>query len=67
MDIIKKVNEAKKAVSDMKAHLRTRPDEKLIKGYKMAMADYERTDDYRCKAAADQIKEEIDRRGLEVE
>lgn len=67
MDIIKKVNDAKKAVSDMKAHLKTRPDEKLIKGYKLAMSDYERTGDERCKIAANQIKEEIDRRGLEIE
>jgi RNase H-fold protein (predicted Holliday junction resolvase) len=67
MDIIKALENAKEAVNKMKEHLKTRPDEKLIKGYKLAMTDYERTGNEQCKMAANTIKEEIDRRGLDIE
>jgi len=56
----------KKQLKDMEKHLKTRPDEKLISGYKNAMKDYEETGNDHCKLAAECIKKEIDRRGLTV-
>jgi len=57
----------KKAMKDMEEHLKTRPDDKIINGYKNAMKDYKETGNEQCKIAADVIKKEIDRRGLKVE
>jgi len=51
----------------MEQHLKKRPDEKLIKGYKAAMLDYEETGNEQCKIAGDIIKREMDRRGLKIE
>lgn len=57
----------KKQMKKMEKHLKNRPDEKLIEGYKRAMQDYEDTKNEQCKSSADIIKQEIDRRGLEIE
>ena len=55
-----------KQMKKMEKHLKGRPDQKLIDGYKNAMADYDATGNEQCKIAADIIKKEIDRRGLKV-
>ena len=55
-----------KEMKKMEKHLKSKPDEKLIKGYKEAMSDYNQTGNEQCKVAADIIKKEIDRRGLEI-
>lgn len=57
----------KKIMKQMMSDLSEKPDENLINGYKKAMEDYEETGDKKHKIAADIIKKEIDRRGLEVE
>jgi len=54
-------------ITKMKEHLKTRPDEKLINGYKQAMKDYEETGNEQCKYAGEHIKAEIDRRGIKIE
>jgi len=54
-------------LNKMQEHLKTRPDDKLIDGYKNAMKDYEETGRIECKLAGDCIKAEIDRRGIKVE
>lgn len=56
-----------KEMKKLENHLKGKPDEKLIKGYKQAMKDYKDTGNEECKAAADIIKKEIDTRGLKVE
>ena len=56
----------KKEVKKLEKHLSKKEDEKLIKGYKNAMYDYEQTGNEHCKLAADIIKKEIDKRGLKV-
>lgn len=50
----------------LEKHLMGKPDEKLIKGYKEAMNDYRTTGNEECKLAADVIKKEIERRGLDI-
>jgi len=57
----------KKEMKKMEKHLKGRPDEKIIEGYKQAKYDYEQTNDEQIKMAMDIIKKEIDRRGLKVE
>lgn len=54
-------------VNKMQEHLKSKPDEKLINGYKEAMKDYEETGRIECKLAGDCIKAEIDRRGIEID
>jgi len=54
-------------LNKMQEHLKTRPDDKLINGYKNAMKDYEETGRIECKLAGYCIKAEIDRRGIKVE
>ena len=56
----------KEELKKLEAHLKKRPDEKLINGYNKAMNDYKRTKDRQIKLAADIIKKEIDRRGLKI-
>ena len=63
MDVPNVESEIKK----MQEHLKERPDEKLINGYKHAMKDYEETGRLECKLAGDCIKAEIDRRGIKIE
>lgn len=55
-----------KETKKLEKHLKGKPDEKLIKGYKEAIKDYENTGDEQCKIAADIIKKEIDKRGLKL-
>lgn len=50
----------KKELKKLKKHLRSRSDEKLINGYKLAVED-------RNSLAMALIKKEIDRRGLKIE
>ena len=50
-----------KELKKLENYLKNRPDDKLIKGYKDAMKDYEETGNEQCKVAADVIKKEIDR------
>jgi len=64
---MRKLPDVKKVLADMNAHLQSRPDEKLIAGYQKAMKDYEETENPQAKIAADMIKKEIDRRGLDIE
>jgi len=61
------VNMINKELKKLEKHLKKRPDEKLIKGYKEAMKDYKDTGNEQCKYAADIIKKEIDTRGLKIE
>ena len=56
-----------KEMKKLEKHLMSRPDDKLIKGYKEAMTDYQTTGNEECKVAADIIKKEIERRGLKIE
>lgn len=51
----------------MSKYLKSRPDEKIINGYKNAMKDYENTGDEKRKIAANIIKQELDRRGLKID
>jgi len=53
-------------INQMRKHLESRPDEKLINGYKKAMEDYKETNDENCLVAANEIKREIDKRGLDL-
>lgn len=57
----------KSELEKLEKHLKKRPDEKLINGYKRAMEDYKESENEQCKWAADIIKKEIDRRGLKIE
>lgn len=57
----------KKEIKKMEKHLRTKTDEKLIKGYKEAIKDHEVTGNEQCMMAAGLIKKELDRRGLDYE
>jgi len=57
----------RKELKGMEKMLKTRPDEKLISGYKRAMKTYEKTGEIQHKHAASVIKKEIDRRGLKIE
>jgi len=57
----------KKTIKKLNAHLISRPDDKIIAGYQKAMKDYEESGNQQAKIAADLIKKEIDRRGLDVE
>ena len=54
----------KKELKKMEKHLKKADDKKLIDGYKNAMKDYEKNKNEQCKMAADLIKKEIDRRGI---
>ena len=64
MDEIKNI---KKQLKGMEQMLKTRPDNKLIEGYHLAMHDYEQFDNKQAKVAAEIIKKEIDRRGLTID
>jgi len=57
----------KKELKNLEKHLRTRPDDKIVNGYKRAKEDYEATGDNQKKIAMDMIKSEAERRGLDVE
>ena len=62
-----RLKDVKKKLLEMNMHLQSRPDEKLINGYKQAMKDYEETGKEDYKIAGDLIKNEIERRGLKIE
>ena len=53
-----------KALINLSKHLKKKPDEKLISGYKKAMEDYEETKDNNCKFAAELIEKELKRREI---
>jgi len=57
----------KKVMKKLMGDLKKKSDKKLINGYQKAMKDYEDTQNEQCKIAADIIKKEIDRRGLNIE
>lgn len=54
-------------VNEMNKYLMSRPDEKIISGYRNAMKDYENTGDEKQKIAANIIKQELDRRGIKID
>jgi len=61
------VKDLRKALKRMMGDLSKKPDENLIRGYKNAMKDYKETKDEKCLRAAEFIKIELDKRGIEVE
>ena len=66
-DMTALLDKAKEELNMLFVHLKERPDEKLIKGYKEAMKDYKETGNIKCKFSAQIIKQEIDRRGLKID
>lgn len=51
--------DANKELKTLQKHLKTRPDAKLINGYKHAMQDYKETGDEQCKLAGDLTEKEL--------
>lgn len=56
-----------KEMKRLEKHLRSKSDEKIIRGYIEAMNDYKITGNIDCKNAAHIIKNEMDRRGIKIE
>ena len=54
----------KKEIEKMQEYLKERTDFEVIRGYKEAKADYERTENPMIKGALDIIIEELKRRGI---
>jgi len=57
----------KKALSKMNSHLSSKTDQELIEGYKNAMKDYRDTNNEKCLAVAEIIKNELVKRGVDIE
>ena len=53
-----------KMMESLAKHLKSKPDDKLIVGYKEAMKDYEERKDTNSKFAAEFIEKELKRRGM---
>ena len=64
---MKSIDKAKAKLTQLNIDLQGKPDDKLIKGYKSANADYIKTNNYQCKIARDLIGSELKRRGIEPE
>jgi len=56
----------KKELKNLEKHLRTRPDNSIIEGYRKAKKEYEEIGDIQLKYAMDMIKRELDRRELDI-
>jgi len=54
----------KKQWEEMKEYLKERTDFEVIRGYKEAKADFERTNNPMIEGALEVIKEELNRRGI---
>ena len=57
----------KKALSKMNSHLSSKTDQELIEGYKNVMKDYRDTNNEKCLAVAEIIKNELVKRGVDIE
>ena len=64
--MVENVEDVKKRLLELEAHLKTRPDANLLEGYNRAMEDYRKTGKEEIRVAGELIKTEIDRRGLKV-
>lgn len=53
-----------KIIESLAKHLKNKPDDKLIIGYKEAIKDFEERKDINSKFAAEFIEKELKRRGI---
>ena len=67
MSFFGEISKMKKVVNELNYHLSTTKDEKLIEGYKSAIQDYKRSGNEEILRAAEIIKKELEKRGIEVE